>query len=65
MHAYYQDGLKYSLKMKSNGVGAACGYRFSIGEATPVEVGARPADGVLDRVGQDARYQHGEQDTCA
>ena len=41
------------------------GYRFSIGEATPVEVWARPADGVLDRVGQDARYQHGEQDTCA
>ena len=39
--------------------------RHSVREAAPEEVGARPANSVLDRVGQDAGDEHGEQKACS
>jgi hypothetical protein len=33
-------------------------HRHSVRKASPVEVGARPANAVLDRFGDDAGYEH-------
>ena len=40
-------------------------HRHPVREAAPEEIGARPANSVLDRVGQDAGDEHGEQKACS
>jgi hypothetical protein len=39
-------------------------HSYSIREAAPEEIRPWPADAVLDRVRQDAGYEHGEQKAC-
>jgi hypothetical protein len=39
-------------------------HRHSVRKASPVEVGARPANAVLDRFGDDGGYEHREQQAC-
>lgn len=39
-------------------------HRHSVRKASIVEVGARPADAILDCVGEDSSDEHGEEQAC-